>query len=1146
NLDLEPEVMTDLADAIPLVETDVASRLAFTGEVAINLPNPNTRGEVYLDDFEGSSLIDSYGMSRRSWKLSSPPAGLDLDTAEGGGLIWYNLEILDSYLNPNIPSEQDRNRTILALEFAPSDDLPFPNDSWRSLVQPISSSGLDFSEKKFINIWLKGTGGEVWLDLGTVSEDALRFDVSREVMSPNDLLDTEDLNRDGNRDFNEDVGLDGVAGADGTGAPGDDGNDDFVFTEAERQSGDYSKVNGTENNTFLDTEDLNGNNTLETDEKVYRYLIDLDNPDTTRVKVISENPDPNNNWRLFQVQIASPDTSYGNPDLRRIKHLRVLLTDFDAPTSVQFGSIEIEGNSWFDRGVRNEGGDPVQDDEVFDVSVKNTADNDDYFSPPGVAAEQVSSVPTQLQDIKEQSINLIYRDLGSSHLGHAVQPLLTPQNYIDYRSFSVWVRKNGDQGGETDFFFQAGTDSLNFYEYAFTPTSTWQEVVIPFERLTDVKKEALDALPAGGNAPDIDFISGNIRVRGLPSLTNVRRLALGVKNRGDTPVTGEVWVDELRLTGVIRDRGLAQRVAVDADFADVGKVKVEYIGQGDQFRQLNQVRRNLTSRDINFSTSMKLDKFAPAPLGLEIPISYSRSQGKGLPLYRTGSDIVFDEGPEQEEERTQDLSETINISFAKKKASSSPFVRATADKLTSSFTTTSRWSRSPIQQNTSNNENFQVRYNTPFERDYDFPLFPVSLFGFFRHVPLPSLVKGSALAKGLGSSRFRYMPATLGLTGKIERLNTLRINSTSGLRTPYRNLYSTAEVSLTHRPLRSLSGNYQLNVVRDLDQRRISGLLGLFAVNVGTEIRRQQLFQYTYAPEILTWLSPSYSFNTRYAEDHSPQVSRSRGDSLDVRNFSNTTSRDLTLTVGLPKLLSAMAGGGTADRVGADAGKANAGERVGAQEEAVEEKEGGWKRGMLRASRMVKNATIRFGRERLTDYDYVEISPPILYQLGFQDLDLEPRQRNRSRDFSADGGMTFPANVSLTTGYSERNAKNDFRGSSRSTSNVTWPKVGTEISSLKLPLQMRDFLTAVSLSSHYSKNREDSGTESNGLESRRRGVVWSPFFSVSTQLKSGLSASYSLDKSETTTRSYIGSRNTNFKDNSNHQVNLGYSLRSQR
>jgi hypothetical protein len=182
----------------------------------------------------------------------------------------------------------------------------------------------------------------------------------------------------------------------------------------------------------------------------------------------------------------------------------------------------------------------------------------------------------------------------------------------------------------------------------------------------------------------------------------------------------------------------------------------------------------------------------------------------------------------------------------------------------------------------------------------------------------------------------------------------------------------------------------------------------------------------------------------------------------------------------------------------------------------------------------------------MTDYDFVEITPPLLYQLGFRDLDLDPRERRFSRTMSIDGGLNLPAGVSVTTAYRERNSDTDFRGSSRFSSGITWPDVGVDVSNLRLPADWRRVLTSLSVNSRYTRNRDTSGTESNGVESRKRGVDWSPFLSLSGQMRNGLSLSYSLNRSETTTLNFTGSGNTNVRESSNHQFNLNYSLRSSR
>ena len=43
----------------------------------------------------------------------------------------------------------------------------------------------------------------------------------------------------------------------------------------------------------------------------------------------------------------------------------------------------------------------------------------------------------------------------------------------------------------------------------------------------------------------------------------------GVRNLGDTPFYGQVWMNELRLSNVKKDKGIALRASVDFAWADL-------------------------------------------------------------------------------------------------------------------------------------------------------------------------------------------------------------------------------------------------------------------------------------------------------------------------------------------------------------------------------------------------------------------------------------------------------------------------------------------------------------------------------------------------------------------------------------------------
>lgn len=1133
----EPSFLTDLANAIPLVETDEVSRVDVSGEVAVSLPNPNTLGEVFLDDFEGSELVDSYSVVRRLWTFGSQPLDANGDTLpslRGGEIKWFNPPqgtVTEGDLSTSVPAEElGLSRTVLAIVFDPDTRDGTPVDSsFRSITQPLSSSGLDFSQRKFLRMWIRADHGEMWVDIGTVSEDALRYNASGDVTSPNQLLDSEDdpATPDGRLDAGEDNGLDGVAGVDGTGTPGDDGNDDFEFDETKPVSTRFDKINGTEDNNEFDTEDLNGNFTLDTTEKFFRLKLDL--ADDQRF-VISQNPVTG--WKLLEIPLndSTVFVPYFNPDIRRIKHARLTFTKFTQSDTVMIASMEIAGNRWLEMGVRSADSTavPVEADEEVTVSVRNTRDNVDYESPPGVTAVRLEDVPAALQRVKEQSLALIYNDLGPGHIGLVNQPLLSPQNYISYRELSVWVHAEQDN---PEFIFRVGIDSTNFYEFKRQLQAGWQEFKIPFKDLTDAKQEILKILGEDTPADSIDQVHANgIRVKGRPSLTNVRMLMLGVGNPASATAdkSGEIWIDELRLTDVNKEKGLARRITIDSQIANFAKIKVDHENRDDQFRQLNQRITQFAFKSksaTNLSTTLFLDSFTPQAHGYSIPVSYSRTRSLELPRYKTGSDILLDPGAEQFDERVESVSEKYSVQFSKRRPSQNIVSRATIDKLNYDASFLERNSVNPTSRYWERSITTGLAYNNSLAGDYDLPIFPKKVFGIFSHIPLPESFKNTSLIQGLSTARFRYLPTQFSLGGRLNNLNNKK--STRDTVTPYRLNTSTGSIDVSHRHIRSLTSRYHLEVVTDRTQPKRGKFLGLFGFNKGTEIQRSQNVDLNYSPEVFTWLSPTWSYNTSYRENHRPEVAKSLGDTLDVRKFDNTTRRTISVNLGLPFIANQIVRSPSA-----------------AQADSAAPSPGVFSKVMAFAIGTLKPVTFNTSREKYTDYQFVDFRPTFKYQVGLEDLPIDPWEKRISRSLGIDSGFKFPQGISVDGGYSESRTDRTARNSASFSRQIGWPKVNFSVSSIQLPRNWRGVISGVTARSGYLVKKDVAGTETNGIESRTRSVNYSPLVSLNMNLFGGLATRVNVERNESRTESFVGLRSTNITTGSSQQVSLDYTFKS--
>src|SRR5439155_2646584 len=77
-----PSWMTGLANLLPGVHTTAPSTLNLQGNVAVSVPNPNTKGVAYIEDMEGNRESNTVSLSRTGWMWSSIPVEEDSTGAQ--------------------------------------------------------------------------------------------------------------------------------------------------------------------------------------------------------------------------------------------------------------------------------------------------------------------------------------------------------------------------------------------------------------------------------------------------------------------------------------------------------------------------------------------------------------------------------------------------------------------------------------------------------------------------------------------------------------------------------------------------------------------------------------------------------------------------------------------------------------------------------------------------------------------------------------------------------------------------------------------------------------------------------------------------------------------------------------------------------
>jgi cell surface protein SprA len=697
---LDLPFITDALNTLPFISTKEKSSLTLQGEAAVVMPEgssktstiPSDGGEgiAYLDDFEGSRIFIPLQTAYSVWRQSSVPVALPGNTSEMDSVLqtrrakldWYNIPITaltdrtvrvqDIWPDKSVARE-DQRVTVLDLDFYPElrgtynyqPDLGLTQRNWAGIMRllPVNATNLVDGNFNYIEMWMKvenTLGGKLVIDLGKISEDVI----------PNGELNSEDAVlsgsiRNGILDPQEDVGLDMLTDAEEAAQyatqiaqygldPADPSGDNFAY-----DPNDWTQFNGTQGNIddpagqFPDTEDLNNNSILDLANDYFRYVIDI-NPNDFQEGANPRNPyvvgGGENGWYQFRIPLANPDEVQGVPALDNVEYMRVLLTDITRdnatnPANVRVAEFNFVGNQWYER---------QRNDPLFSVSVVNVEDNpNEYTVPPGVIRPRDRTRPDQEIYGNEQSLLLDFRELPTNTLREAYR--LFPGNGIDlfnYRQLKMYV--HGDEtpamaNRNYELVMRFGIDTSNYYEYRTLLEPGWtenNEVAISFADLTAIKS-LLDTASMALEVPVPGKNNAYFRIQragsGAPDLVGVQFISVGVRNLDPQPITGAVWVNELRVIQPNTQNGYAYNASMNMRLADIADISANINHTDPYFHSISE--RFSTSRawttNWNLSTTLNVDKAFPEDWkGTQLRVTYTHAENLSKPLLVPGQPDV--------------------------------------------------------------------------------------------------------------------------------------------------------------------------------------------------------------------------------------------------------------------------------------------------------------------------------------------------------------------------------------------------------------------------------------------------------------------------------------------------------------------------
>lgn len=439
--------------------------------------------------------------------------------------------------------------------------------------------------------------------------------------------------------------------------------------------------------TVPDVEDINQDNTLNEYERYFQYKVSI-RPEDMEVgknyitdkrqyrKLVRNGTYQDVVWYQFKIPLKQPDKVVGGiNDWSTVRFARMFMTGFKAVTHLRFATLELVRGEWRDYEFNLNSRDDSPAEGELDMSIVNIEENSsrepvNYVLPPDVTRIQD---PGQAQAtlLNEQSMSLKVTGLQAGDARGVYKNTLNDLRI--YKRLQMWVHAEALVDNPTDLrngdlamFIRLGSDvKNNYYEYEIPldltpPGSNYnnlstadRRIVWPLDNRLDVALSAFPAIKTRRNHDrsagmegvgfnilyserDPDNAANTISVLGNPSLSDVRVMLIGVRNKSNTTKGGTIWVNELKVTDFDESGGWAMKGNVNLGLSDVASVNagahIETAGFGGVDQGLAS-RRLDDYEQYNVAVQTDLGRFLPEGAKLNAPVYYSISKEKTTPKY---------------------------------------------------------------------------------------------------------------------------------------------------------------------------------------------------------------------------------------------------------------------------------------------------------------------------------------------------------------------------------------------------------------------------------------------------------------------------------------------------------------------------------
>ena len=449
---------------------------------------------------------------------------------------------------------------------------------------------------------------------------------------------------------------------------------------------------GTAATLTPDMEDINLDNTLNEYEKYYQYkvilrpdMMDVGRQHITEKKVrkvtLRNGETVDVTWYQFKIPLHGDSATMQRVgsirNWKSIRFMRMYLTGFQHETFLRFATMDLVRGEWrqYTRELSPVGL-PVNPTASIDVQTVNIEENStrspiNYVLPPGVS-RQTDPGQAQLIAQNEQAMvlrvtNLSPRDARAMYknTGYDMRQYKNLQMFVHAEQMSAVDPNLKDD--ELTCFIRLGSDlKNNYYEYEIPLKLTapgmynnenendreavWPRANMfdfPLSVFTDAKTARNKVRRAGNEGvsntqPYVVYDDANdkpqnkITVLGNPTLEEISTIMIGVRNNGQHDASGEIWVNELRLSQFNEQGGVAAMANASLAISDIAQVNVaghlETAGYGSI--ESNVMDRNLDNfYQISVSAALEAGRLLPEKAKIQMPLYVAYSKEVTSPDY---------------------------------------------------------------------------------------------------------------------------------------------------------------------------------------------------------------------------------------------------------------------------------------------------------------------------------------------------------------------------------------------------------------------------------------------------------------------------------------------------------------------------------